>query len=97
MLHLLSTGALQSEMVERIAPGDDVVLQQGVVWAALIGHADNAKLQQLMLKNCRIFVLQEMLTLNGIEISRLLPVIVIIDYPGLVELTVKNPVIQSWF
>jgi len=96
MLHLLSLSALQSEIVERIASGDDVVLQQGTVWAARKGHADNSRLLQLLAQHSQVYVLLEMLAVNGIELSQLLPGVNVIDYPGLVELTVKNPVIQTW-
>jgi len=95
MLHLVSQ-ALQQAIVERIAAGDDVVLQQVSVWAALNGHADNAKLLQLFALPSQVYVLREMLEVNGIETSRLLAGVKVIDYPGLVDLTVKNPVIHTW-
>jgi sulfur relay protein TusB/DsrH len=96
MLHLLSLTVLSPEIVERIGARDDVVLQQGLVWAALKGHADNAKLLSLLAKQCQVCVLQEMLAVNGIENSAVLAGVKIIDYPGLVELTVKNSAIHTW-
>ena len=96
MLHLVSLPVLQQEIVERIAAEDDVVLQQGAVWAVLKGHAGNAKLLRLLAQGCRIYVLQEMLTVNGIETPHVIAGVNIIDYAGLVELTVKNPVIHTW-
>ncbi|MDD1622679.1 MAG: sulfurtransferase TusB [Methylococcaceae bacterium] len=96
MLHLVSQAPLRQEIVERIVGGDDVVLQRGTVWAALSGHADNAKLLQLLAKSSRIYVLREMLEVNGIESSRVLEGVNIIDYSGLVDLTVKNPLIHTW-
>jgi len=96
MLHLVSQSPLQQEIVERMAAGDDVVLQQGTIWAALSGHADNTKLLQLIAEGCLIYVLREMLEANGIEASQILDGVNIIGYPGLVELTVKNPVIHTW-
>lgn len=96
MLHLLSQAPLRQEIVERIVAGDDVVLQQSTVWAAISGHADNAKLIQLLAQSSQIYVLREMLEVNGIESSRVLEGVNVIDYPGLVDLTVKNPVIHTW-
>ena len=96
MLHLVSQAPLRQEIVERIVAGDDVVLQQGTVWAALSGHADNAKLLQLLALPAQVYVLREMLEVNGIESSRVLDGVNVIDYFGLVELTVKNPVIHTW-
>jgi tRNA 2-thiouridine synthesizing protein B len=96
MLHLLSLGSLGTELIERIGAGDDVLLQQDLLWLALEGHAENVKLLQLLAKGCRVYVLQEMLVVNGIKHSLVLGGVDIIDYPGLVELTVKNPVIHTW-
>ncbi len=96
MLHLVSQAPLQQEIVERIVVGDDVVLQQGTVWAALNGHVDNAKLLQLLALPAQVYVLRELLEINGIESMRILGGVNVIDYSGLVELTVKNPVIHTW-
>ncbi len=96
MLHLLSLAVLQQEVIERIGAGDDVVLQQDMVWAVLQDHADNAKLLQLLANGCQVHVLQDMLAVHGIKNSAVLTGVEVIDYPGLVELTVKNPVILTW-
>ena len=96
MLHLLSLTLLTSELIERIGSGDDVVLQQDMVWLVLQGHADQVKLLQLLANGCQVYVLQEMLAVQGIQHSAVLRGVKIIDYPGLVELTVKNPVIHTW-
>lgn len=96
MLHLLSLLPLQAAVIERIGGGDDVVLMDGAVCAALAGHQDNVLLQQLLAEACRVFALREMLQVHGIEPSRLLPGVEPVDYAGLVGLTVKNPVIHSW-
>ena len=96
MLHLLSLAVLPQEIIERIGAGDDVVLQQNMVWTVLQDHADNAKLLQLLTNGSQVYVLQDMLAVQGIENSAVLTGVKIIDYPGLVELTVKNPVIHTW-
>ncbi|WP_446808438.1 sulfurtransferase complex subunit TusB [Methylomonas sp. 2BW1-5-20] len=96
MLHLLSQLPLQAAVVERIGDGDDVVLMDNAVCAALGGHGGNVLLQRLLAANCRIFALNEMLQAHGVEPQFLLSGVEQVDYAGLVELTVKNPVIHSW-
>jgi tRNA 2-thiouridine synthesizing protein B len=96
MLHLLSQLPLQTAVIERIGSGDDVVLMDGAVCAALAGHSGNALLRQLLSQSCRIYALQEMLLVHGVEPLLLLSGVESVDYAGLVELTVQNPVIHSW-
>ncbi|MCQ8116351.1 sulfurtransferase complex subunit TusB [Methylomonas rosea] len=96
MLHLLSQLPLQAAVIERIGNGDDVVLMDGAVCAALAGHSGNALLRQLLSQSCRVYALQEMLLVHGIDQQRVLAGVESVDYAGLVELTVKNPVIHSW-
>jgi tRNA 2-thiouridine synthesizing protein B len=96
MLHLIAETSLSQAVVERIVAGDDVVLQGGSVWAALLGHEDNSKLQQLIGLPCRVYALQDLLVANGIAGQKLLLGVVAVDYAELVELTVKNPVIHTW-
>lgn len=95
MLHLLAQ-PLQQEIVERIVAGDDVVLQQGAVWAVLAGHRDNRLVSQLLALPASVHVLHDLLEVNGIDASQVLHGVGVIDYPGLVELTVNNPVIHTW-
>lgn len=96
MLHLFAQPVLDSASVERIAAGDDVLLQHGSLWAAFQGHAANSKVRALLAKPSRIYVLQAMLEVNGIAAEQLLEGVVCIDYAGLVALTEKNPVIHTW-
>ncbi|CAD6873030.1 DsrH/TusB family sulfur relay protein [Methylomonas fluvii] len=96
MLHLLSQLPLQAALIERIGSGDDVVLMGGAVCAALAGHSGNALLRQLLSQSCRVYALQEMLLVYGVEPQFLLSGLEAVDYAGLVELTVRNPVIHSW-
>lgn len=96
MLHLISESSLSQAVVERIAAGDDVVLQSGGVWAAFSGHQDNVRVEQLLTRGCKVFALQDVLSMNGIGDQQLMPGVESIDYPELVALTVKNPVIHTW-
>jgi len=96
MLHLLVLPELLRQQIERIAPGDDVVLQQGAVWSAWLGHANNAQLSALLHQDSQVYVLSEFLLVNGIEHSQVMSGVNIINYSGLVDLTIKNPVIHTW-
>jgi len=96
MLHLVSQASLTQALVERIAAGDDVVLQAGSVWAAFSGHQDNLKLKQMLARHCRIYALNDQLSMNGISDCQLLTGVESIDYAELVALTVKNLVINTW-
>lgn len=96
MLHLIAEATLSPAVVERISHPDDVVLQAGAVWAAFVGHRDNAKLHALLSKGCNVYALSDVLAMHGINPQQLLPGVAAIDYARLVELTGKNPVIQTW-
>lgn len=96
MLHLLSIPALQQELLERIDGEDDVILRQAATLNALTGHAGNGPLSRLLARQCRVYVLREMLAVYGIEASRVMSGVDIIDYAGFVDLTIVNSVIHSW-
>lgn len=97
MLHLIAENALSLPVVERIAAGDDVVLQAGAVWAAFCGHQDNPQLSLLLSRPCGVYVLQDVLAACGMDAHRLMAGVVVIDYAGLVRLTEQHPVIQTWY
>ena len=96
MLHLIADSSLSEALVARIANLDDVVLQAGSAWSAYAGHEGNAQLYQLLSQGCGVYVLKDVCAMQGIELQKLLPGVKAIDYPGLVELTVKHPVIHTW-
>jgi len=96
MLHLIAENSLSQAVAERIARGDDVILQAGVVWAAYIGHRDNDKLSALLAAGCRVYALQDVLAMSGIARQDLLEGVQAIDYPMFVALTEQNPVIHTW-
>ena len=96
MLHLISDSVLSAAVLDRIASGDDVILQSGAVWAAFDGHQDNAKLHQLLTQAIHVYALEDVLAMNGISQSQLLSGITAIDYARFVELTVKNSVSHTW-
>jgi tRNA 2-thiouridine synthesizing protein B len=96
MLHLIYRFSQKPEAVARIAAADDVVLMQGMSWAICAASADSSLVDYLLSQSCQVYVLQEMLTLYGIDHENRLPAVQIIDYQGLVALSVKNTAIQTW-
>jgi tRNA 2-thiouridine synthesizing protein B len=62
------------------------VLQKGVLAEALTDK----------LNSNRLCVLSEDMVVRGILVSELVPGLEVIDYSGLVKLTVENRLIQSW-
>lgn len=96
MLHLICQSPVNLAVIERIDNGDDVVFQEAAVWNAMEGHVLNTQLSYLMDKTCRLHVLQDELEVNGIGQEQLLAGVLVIDYSGLVELTVKNKAIKTW-
>lgn len=96
MLHLLSAGQLTQAIADRIGNDDVLVLHSASIWAAYPGHADNDKLQRLQDRGCRIFAMQNLLAAAGIEPTKLLPGVGVIDYPGLVELSVAHHPSHTW-
>ncbi len=96
MVHLIFRSPIDLAVIARIGNGDDVVFHEAAVWNAMTGHTLNAYFKQLMEKTCRLYVLQDDLEVTGIAQAKLLAGVLVIEYSGLVELTVKNKVIKTW-
>jgi tRNA 2-thiouridine synthesizing protein B len=82
-------------VLERIDSGDDVVFLENAVLRILKKSSLCAILTQLLTRN-RLYVLVDDIEVRGIVVAELVNGIEVIDYSGMVDLTVKNPVIQSW-
>ena len=95
MLHLIFQSPIETAILDRIDSGDDVVFLENSVLRILQNGSMQDALTQL-LTGSRLYVLSEDLVVRGITTGQLVEGIEAIDYAGLVELTVKNPVIQSW-
>ncbi|MGZ8137157.1 MAG: sulfurtransferase complex subunit TusB [Methylococcaceae bacterium] len=95
MLHLIFQSPIQTSVLERIGPGDDVMFLENAVLRTLQKGNLSETLAQL-LKHNRLYVLADDLVVRGIATDDLTPGLEVIDYSELVALTVKNPVIQSW-
>lgn len=95
MLHLVFKPLTDDALLQRLAAGDDVVFLEN----ALLALTRRGKLATSLLeanKHCRFFALREQLAVRGLLAEELVSGIEWIDYPGLVALTVKNELIQSW-
>ena len=95
MLHLIFQSPIDNAILERIDSGDDVVFLENAVLRILKKGSLCGVLMQLLNVN-RLYVLGDDIEARGIVISELVSGIEVIDYAELVNLTVKNPVIQSW-
>jgi tRNA 2-thiouridine synthesizing protein B len=95
VLHLVFQSPIEIAILERIDSGDDVVFLENSVLRIL----QNGLLKQILtqlLSRSRVYVLSDDIEARGITSDELITGIEVIDYAGLVTLTVKNPVIQSW-
>jgi tRNA 2-thiouridine synthesizing protein B len=95
MLHLVFQSPIETAILERIEAGDVVVFLENAVLRVLRNGLLNEPLTQRAGTN-RLCVLSEDVAVRGIAADELVEGIDIIDYAGLVELTVDNRVIQSW-
>lgn len=95
MLHLVFQSPIETAILERIDSGDVVIfLENSVLRILQKGLLSDRLTQQLKIN--RLCVLSDDITVRGIVADELVKGIEVIDYAELVELTVKNPVIQSW-
>lgn len=96
MLHLVFQSPVETAVLERIDAGDDVVFLENAVLRVLQqGNLKDALTE--LLKASRLYVISDDIAVRGILPDELINGMEVIDYAGLVTLTVKNPVIQSWF
>ena len=95
MLHLISQSPIESAVLERVADGDELVFLDNAV-LRLLQQGELNQILSALLKNHRLYVLADTLTVRGISAEELVQGISVIDYPQLVALTIKHSVIQSW-
>jgi tRNA 2-thiouridine synthesizing protein B len=95
MLHLISQSPIETAILGRIDPGDDVVFLEDSVLRILQEGSLGDALTRL-LDDSRLYALSEDIQVRGIISDELVTGIEVINYAGLVALAVKNPVIQSW-
>jgi tRNA 2-thiouridine synthesizing protein B len=95
MLHLIFQSPIDNAVLERMATGDVAVFLESAVLGVL-RQAQQAGVLANKLNSNRLYVLSEDMLARGILESELVAGLEIIDYPGLVKLTVENPLITSW-
>ncbi|MDO9270979.1 MAG: sulfurtransferase complex subunit TusB [Methylobacter sp.] len=95
MLHLIFQSPIETAILERIDSGDVVVFLENAVLRVLQNSSISDTLAR-QLDNNRLCVLSDDIAIRGITLDELINGLEVIDYAGLVELTVNNPVIQSW-
>jgi len=96
VLHLVFQSPVEIAVLDRIDAGDDVVFLENAVLRVLQQGNLNDALSEL-LKSTRLYVISDDIAVRGILPEELVKGMEVIDYGGLVTLTVNNPVIQSWF
>ncbi|HEY8160180.1 MAG TPA: sulfurtransferase complex subunit TusB [Methylobacter sp.] len=95
MLHLVFQSPIETAILERIDSGDVVVFLENAVLRVLQDSVISDTLTRQLGRN-RFCVLSDDIAIRGIAPNELVRGIEVIDYAGLVELTVKSPIIQSW-
>ena len=95
MLHLIFQSPIQLPVLERIGSDDDVVFLESSVLSLLAKGSLQAVLVPMLAHN-KFYVLLEDIEIRGIQPTELVLGIEMIDYEGLVNLTVKNPHILTW-
>ena len=94
MLHLIFQSPIDTAILERIDSDDVVVFLENAVLRTL-QHGDIGGFLAQKTSN-RFCVLSDDIAVRGIVPDELIKGVEVIDYAGLVELTINNPVIHSW-
>jgi tRNA 2-thiouridine synthesizing protein B len=95
VLHLIFQSPIETAILERIDSGDVVVFLENAVLWVLQNSGMSVRLTQQLDSN-RLCVLSNDIAVRGIAPDDLVKGFEVIDYAGLVELTINYPVIQSW-
>lgn len=95
MLHLIFQSPIETAVLERIDSGDVAVFLENAV-LRVYQHSNISDALSKQLSSNRLCVLSDDITVRGIIADELVKGIEVINYAELVELTVNNPVIQSW-
>jgi tRNA 2-thiouridine synthesizing protein B len=95
MLHLIFQSPIDIAVLDRMDSGDVAVFLE----SAVLGVLQESVLADVLsnkLNTNRLYVLSEDMVVRGILRSELVTGLEVIDYSGLVNLTIENPLIQSW-
>jgi tRNA 2-thiouridine synthesizing protein B len=95
MLHLVFQSPIDTKLLARTDDGDCLVfIENSVIW--LLQHSSLAETLINMIKKNRLCVLADDLQTRGISNDTLIKGIEVIDYQELVNITIRNRLIQSW-
>ncbi len=95
MLHLIFQSPIDKAVLERMAEGDAAVFLE----SAVLGVLQKSQLADVLTEKMNtntLYILSEDMQVRGIQASEIVPGLTVIDYPGLVNLTVAYPQIASW-
>lgn len=95
MLHLIFQSPVELAILDRMATGDAAVFLENAV-LSILQKGQLADVISQKLNSNRLYVLSEDMAVRGIDITELVLGLEVIDYPGLVNLSVENRLIQSW-
>lgn len=96
MLHLIFQSPLEDPLLQRIDANDQVVFYENAIFQINKGNRSNDRLQELIEKNVKLYVLSEELATRGLTINELIDGIKEIEHSELVKLTLDNKVIRTW-
>lgn len=99
MLHIVNKSPFEKSTLDsclRYAQeGSAVLLIEDGVYGALQGTSVSDKVQSA-LETLKVYVLEPDLKTRGMDQSRLLEGVELVDYGGFVDLTVAHDIVQSW-
>lgn len=99
MLHMVNKSPFERNALDsclRLAiPGSAILLLEDGVYAALKGTAQSAKIE-VAARTHELYVLGPDLKARGLEESRVIGGVKVIDYGGFVDLAVAKGTVNSW-
>jgi tRNA 2-thiouridine synthesizing protein B len=96
MLHLIFQSPIDPTILDRMAVGDVAVFFENAA-LDLLQNSLLANTIAAQIQTKRLCVLSEDMAARGILVTELATGLEAIGYPELVDLTIQNPLIQSWY
>jgi len=99
MLHIVNKSPFEKTTLNSCLcyaqEGSAVLLIEDGVYAALQGTSVSEKMRDA-LETLKVYVLEPDLRTRGMDQSKLLNGVELVDYGGFVDLTVAHDIVQSW-
>lgn len=96
MLHLIFQSPITNAVLQRIDSGDDVFFLENAVFPVIKNSLLSVDLEQMLKNKVHLYVLDNELKTRGINSNELIVGVKVTDYSGLVKLTERNKLINSW-